>query len=846
MSNSQSLSVVVGRVAERCITKPQPDSWIKLNLHDVKIKLTHYTLRHYNSWDTERLRYWILEGKNDTESWVPIRKHENDNSLKNESATHTWKINTNQFFSQFRIYMTGLNSNNHWHLACSGLELYGIAFGGVVSKRYNAKIMSLKPIIVKKSFKETDSEIDTVHYGWDNNLKSYYLKIWSDCVTVSNDGSQEKWQGVCSKMIFSGGRHSFEIQIIDDVKTGNRWKYIFGVVPLSFDPKKIAWLGSQNSWGYIGGTGGKIYQDGKSIKYGEKYGVNDRIKAEIDFNKHTIEFFKNGKSQGIAFDNLKTAVRPAISFTGKGTTIKICIPAYKSSMRQQISGEFISHYTELNKIWRDCMELMTEQQAFNQQCVVLNKLKSFDFENNINDYDEILKKYSKISGMKIYSEEELAGQIIKCMGFSIPQIDNMDKILKQVIQIYKLVEDIELIKQGKETKYVENTNTFIRRFLSLDKDDADFKNNDDNVIGNFSPPIGITPFCENENFEFPPIYHIQQPVNSSDIICEQSLFDCKYVDRVIVCLQYYQTLQLENSEYYKEKLIKFIAEKYQQTLLDDHIHVITQHNKEKMICASKDCVSLKQYLAGLANNPKETDESNNFNFYRDILDSIHCYLYHPQINAQQLKLNDKFMICNELINDSETILDSLYEYLLQVQMEKPKLLSIIRALTLEDYDSDVLIEDIEERCNVLQIESDCYNQIAKFLESIKEDIDSFSIGYRFYYWAYYKKKSLDENEYFQNKNDHSGYQPHELYIQAKYNSIKEEILHNEIYSLSLYEYNHSQNKANQFFINATCVKSIFAEENRFLMYDIWNEQPILERHLLSVILYCDHDVLCSK
>ncbi len=32
--------------------------------------------------------------------------------------------------------MTGKNSNNHWYLTCSGLELYETVFGGIVSEKH--------------------------------------------------------------------------------------------------------------------------------------------------------------------------------------------------------------------------------------------------------------------------------------------------------------------------------------------------------------------------------------------------------------------------------------------------------------------------------------------------------------------------------------------------------------------------------------------------------------------------------------------------------------------------------------------------------------------------------------
>ncbi len=60
MSDSQP-PAFVGRLNTRCVTKPNQRSWTQVNVKDVKIKLTHYTLRHSNSWDTEALRYWNFE-----------------------------------------------------------------------------------------------------------------------------------------------------------------------------------------------------------------------------------------------------------------------------------------------------------------------------------------------------------------------------------------------------------------------------------------------------------------------------------------------------------------------------------------------------------------------------------------------------------------------------------------------------------------------------------------------------------------------------------------------------------------------------------------------------------------
>lgn len=57
---------------------------------------------------------------------------------------------------------------------------------------------------------------------------------------------------------------------------------------------------------------------------------------------------------------------------------------------------------------------------------------------------------------------------------------------------------------------------------------------------------------------------------------------------------------------------------------------------------------------------------------------------------------------------------------------------------------------------------------------------SFQIGYIFYYWDYYKIKRERYSNTVYNINTHSGFEPHELYIELKYSTLKEEILHNKI------------------------------------------------------------------
>lgn len=65
-----------------------------------------------------------------------------------------------------------------------------------------------------------------------------------------------------------------------------------------------------------------------SSEYGEKFGRSgDVIGVQLDFDAGTIEFYKNGVSQGVAFTNLSGTVYAAVSLTATGASAKLHIRA---------------------------------------------------------------------------------------------------------------------------------------------------------------------------------------------------------------------------------------------------------------------------------------------------------------------------------------------------------------------------------------------------------------------------------------------------------------------------------------------------------------------------------------
>jgi len=126
MQNSSKNTAICGREMVRCVTRPAASCFFTVDLINKFFVPTHYSLRHYSSWDTECLRNWVFQGSIDGETWITLRKHENDQCLRHKGQWYTWSVDPGGLaFSRFRIKQTGSNSNNHHYLACSGFELYG-------------------------------------------------------------------------------------------------------------------------------------------------------------------------------------------------------------------------------------------------------------------------------------------------------------------------------------------------------------------------------------------------------------------------------------------------------------------------------------------------------------------------------------------------------------------------------------------------------------------------------------------------------------------------------------------------------------------------------------------------
>jgi hypothetical protein len=86
---SVPITAIVGNEVVRCVSAAKANMWFCIDISPTmkKVRPTHYTLRHYSSWDLEALRNWRFEGSNNGHDWFVLSVHVNDAALDKKGAT---------------------------------------------------------------------------------------------------------------------------------------------------------------------------------------------------------------------------------------------------------------------------------------------------------------------------------------------------------------------------------------------------------------------------------------------------------------------------------------------------------------------------------------------------------------------------------------------------------------------------------------------------------------------------------------------------------------------------------------------------------------------------------------
>jgi hypothetical protein len=100
------------------------NEYIKFSINNGFLKINHLLFKYG---DKIVLRNWNLEGFNClSQKWIIIKQFKNDQSLNSKNLFASWKIDCDDFYNEFRIILTGPNSDGFNYLVLGHMEVYGI------------------------------------------------------------------------------------------------------------------------------------------------------------------------------------------------------------------------------------------------------------------------------------------------------------------------------------------------------------------------------------------------------------------------------------------------------------------------------------------------------------------------------------------------------------------------------------------------------------------------------------------------------------------------------------------------------------------------------------------------
>jgi hypothetical protein len=106
------------------------NSWICYDFKEMRLTLTHYSIRTRCDCDGYHLRCWSLAGSMDGSSWTELDRREDDRTLNGKGTIGTFSIGASEGngaeFRMIRLQQTGLNSTRHNHLALTAMEFFGV------------------------------------------------------------------------------------------------------------------------------------------------------------------------------------------------------------------------------------------------------------------------------------------------------------------------------------------------------------------------------------------------------------------------------------------------------------------------------------------------------------------------------------------------------------------------------------------------------------------------------------------------------------------------------------------------------------------------------------------------
>ncbi|CAN0546003.1 unnamed protein product, partial [Ectocarpus sp. 12 AP-2014] len=129
--------------------------------------------------------------------------------------------------------------------------------------------------------------------------------------------SNETWSTVLGTTSFSTGSNYWELHLD---KSATSYLFI-GVATRDADLATFLG-GDDHGWGFIGDRA--LYHKRTKVKaYGERFSQGDTIGINLNMDRGTLSFSKNGQDLGVAFDGLVGSLYPAVAFYNQGQRLSL-------------------------------------------------------------------------------------------------------------------------------------------------------------------------------------------------------------------------------------------------------------------------------------------------------------------------------------------------------------------------------------------------------------------------------------------------------------------------------------------------------------------------------------------
>jgi hypothetical protein len=108
------------------VTSICANSWICYDFKEMRISLSHYSIRSRRDANTYHLRSWRLEGSIDGQSWTVLDLREDDRKLNSLGAIATFAVSKSLKCRMIRILQQNKNSSKTHGFIVNAIEFFGV------------------------------------------------------------------------------------------------------------------------------------------------------------------------------------------------------------------------------------------------------------------------------------------------------------------------------------------------------------------------------------------------------------------------------------------------------------------------------------------------------------------------------------------------------------------------------------------------------------------------------------------------------------------------------------------------------------------------------------------------